>query len=251
FWIELSWRIDPDGRLGIRRWFESTRTPGQKLTVDEYYAHIFDHSVPGLPERAAAEGLAPLEFMRRYGAFEIAAQIGPLHERRIPPEELADVRVDPLGRVYTRAPAPATSNIVPTGSPEPDAEGRRPGPRASDRRPCPRRNRDRLFRGEGVGDRGHPSRRRGLQPSHGTVEGARRRRAADDGDRLARPQRRPVVHAAGSERPAVCLRGSRHAQDLVDGCGGPPKPGIRGAPRPGLGPALLAPGGADPQRRAG
>src|SRR5437588_508016 len=125
-WIELSWRIDPDGRLGIRRWFESTRTPGQKLTVDEYYAHIFDHSVPGLPERAAAEGLAPLEFMRRYGAFEIAAQIGPLHERRIPPEELADVRVDPLGRVYTRAPAPATSNIVPTGSPEPDAEGRRP-----------------------------------------------------------------------------------------------------------------------------
>ncbi|HEX9245506.1 MAG TPA: molybdopterin dinucleotide binding domain-containing protein [bacterium] len=126
FWIELSWRIDPDGRLGIRRWFESKRTPGQKLTVDEYYAHIFDHSVPGLPERAAGEDLTPLEFMRRYGAFEIAAQIGPLHERRIPPEELADVRVDPLGRVYTRAPAPATSNIVPTGSPEPDAEGRRP-----------------------------------------------------------------------------------------------------------------------------
>src|SRR5207244_9419818 len=56
------------GRLGIRRWFESKRTPGEKLTVDEYYAHIFDHSVPGLPERAAGEGLAPLEFMRRYSS---------------------------------------------------------------------------------------------------------------------------------------------------------------------------------------
>ena len=33
---------------------------------------MFAHSVPGLPERAAAEGLTPLEWMRRYGAFEIS-----------------------------------------------------------------------------------------------------------------------------------------------------------------------------------
>ena len=26
FWIDLSWRIDPDGSLGIRQWFESDRT---------------------------------------------------------------------------------------------------------------------------------------------------------------------------------------------------------------------------------
>jgi anaerobic selenocysteine-containing dehydrogenase len=126
FWIELSWRVDPDGRLGIRKFFESTRHPGQKLTVDEYYGYIFDHSVPGLPERAAAEGITPLEYMRRYGAFEVAAQIGPVHEQRVPAQELEDVRVDRFGRVYTRAAAPANPNIVPTGSPEPDAEGRRP-----------------------------------------------------------------------------------------------------------------------------
>ncbi|HKV45225.1 MAG TPA: molybdopterin-dependent oxidoreductase [bacterium] len=126
FWIELSWRVDPDGRLGIRKFFESKLRPGQKLTVDEYYGYIFDHSVPGLPERAAAEGITPLEYMRRYGAFEVAARIGPVHEQRVPAHELEDVRVDRFGRVYTRASAPATPNIVPTGSPDPDAEGRRP-----------------------------------------------------------------------------------------------------------------------------
>ena len=53
FWIELSWRIDPDGSLGIRKFFESKEHPGEKLTVDEYYSYIFANSVPGLPERAA------------------------------------------------------------------------------------------------------------------------------------------------------------------------------------------------------
>jgi anaerobic selenocysteine-containing dehydrogenase len=126
FWIELSWRIDPDGGLGIRRYFESRERPGEKLTVDEYYRYIFDHSVPGLPERAAAEGITPIEFMRRYGAFEISRQIGPLYEDRVPPEELEDIRIDASGRVFSNASDPHTPNIVPTGSPEPDPEGRRP-----------------------------------------------------------------------------------------------------------------------------
>ncbi|MGH3472674.1 MAG: molybdopterin-dependent oxidoreductase, partial [Nocardioidaceae bacterium] len=30
FWFDLSWRIDPDGSLGIRRYFESPYRPGQK-----------------------------------------------------------------------------------------------------------------------------------------------------------------------------------------------------------------------------
>jgi anaerobic selenocysteine-containing dehydrogenase len=72
FWIELSWRIDPDGSLGIRQYYESVARPGEKLTVDEYYGWMFEHSVPGLPERAAAEGLTPLAWMRRYGAFEVS-----------------------------------------------------------------------------------------------------------------------------------------------------------------------------------
>ena len=126
FWIELSWRIDPDGQLGIRKYFESQKSPGDKLGIDEYYGYIFEHSVPGLAERAQAEGLTPLEWMRRYGAFEVAKKIGAVHEQPVPPEELDDVNVDAFGRVYTRTPKPAAPNIVPMPSPAADADGRRP-----------------------------------------------------------------------------------------------------------------------------
>jgi anaerobic selenocysteine-containing dehydrogenase len=126
FWIDLSWRIDPDGALGIRRYHESKARPGERLSVDEYYGWIFEHSVPGLPERAAAEGLTPLEFMRRYGAFEIRKGVGPVHEAAVPGDELADTATDRFGRVYTATPKPAAVNLAPVGSPEADPEGRRP-----------------------------------------------------------------------------------------------------------------------------
>ena len=82
-WIELSWRIDPDGSLGIRRWFEAPDRPGEKLTVDDYYGWIFEHSVPGLPEAAAAEGLTPLAYMRKYGAFEIEQDVYGRHDEPV------------------------------------------------------------------------------------------------------------------------------------------------------------------------
>ena len=126
FWIELSWRIDPDGSLGIRRFFESKRHPGTRLPIEEYYAWIFEHSVPGLPERGRAEGLTPLQYMRRYGAFEVARNIGPLHEEEVPSDELKDARADAIGRVYTRASAPLAVNLVPLPTPLPDEDGRRP-----------------------------------------------------------------------------------------------------------------------------
>jgi anaerobic selenocysteine-containing dehydrogenase len=83
FWIELSWRIDPDGALGIRRWFESPYEPGRKLTVQEYYRWIFENAVPGLPAAAAAQGLSPLDYMRRYGAFLIETNVHGLQEREV------------------------------------------------------------------------------------------------------------------------------------------------------------------------
>ena len=55
FWIELSWRIDPDGALGIRKYFESPYRPGEKLRIAEFYRWIFENSVPGLPQAAAKE----------------------------------------------------------------------------------------------------------------------------------------------------------------------------------------------------
>ena len=125
FWIELTWRIDPDGSKGIRGFFESRDKPGEKLTVDEYYAWMFENSVPGLPEKAAREGLAPLEYMRRYGAFEIDAGVGAVYEERVPPGELADVRVDGTGRAFSRATAPPSNNVVPMPSVDGDEDGRR------------------------------------------------------------------------------------------------------------------------------
>ena len=125
FWIELSWRVDPDGKLGIRKYFESQKLPGTKLTLDEYYSYIFENSIPGLPERAAEEGLTPLAYMRKYGVFEIARKIGPLHQALVPPEELQDVSVSPEGRVFTRAPRANGPNVVPLPMPPDDDQGRR------------------------------------------------------------------------------------------------------------------------------
>jgi len=126
FWIDLSWRIDPDGSLGIRRYHESKQQPGSKLSVDEYYGWIFENSVPGLPERAAAEGLTPLAYMRRYGSFEVRKSVGPIYEDEVPATDLVDPAEDGFGRVYTGAPTPTNVNMVPMGAPEPDPTGRRP-----------------------------------------------------------------------------------------------------------------------------
>ncbi|RMG13726.1 MAG: formate dehydrogenase [Deltaproteobacteria bacterium] len=75
FWIDLSWRMDEDGSLGIRKHFESPYRKGEPISMDEYWGWIFEHSVPGLPEAANAEGLTPLEYMKRYGCFEVKKEV--------------------------------------------------------------------------------------------------------------------------------------------------------------------------------
>ncbi len=105
FWIELSWRIDPDGSLGIRKYFESPYRPGEKLSILEYYRWIFENSVPGLPEAAAREQLTPLAYMQKYGAFEIAQDQAPvfqLHERALKPADVESAQVDEQNGVIRR-----------------------------------------------------------------------------------------------------------------------------------------------------
>jgi anaerobic selenocysteine-containing dehydrogenase len=63
--------------------------------------------------------------MRRYGAFEVARGVGPLHEQQVPEAELLDARTDRFGRVYTAAPRAAPVNLAPQPTPPGDAEGRR------------------------------------------------------------------------------------------------------------------------------
>jgi anaerobic selenocysteine-containing dehydrogenase len=74
FWMNLSWRVDPDGKLGVRKFFESPYRPGQRVTVDEYYRWIFENSVPGLPAEARKVGLSPMDYMRRHGAFLVEGE---------------------------------------------------------------------------------------------------------------------------------------------------------------------------------
>ena len=82
FFYELSWRIDPDGELGVRKHFESPYRPGEKITIDEHYRWIFENSVPGLPEAAAQQGMTPLQYMRKYGAFQVSNNVYHLHEEK-------------------------------------------------------------------------------------------------------------------------------------------------------------------------
>ncbi|HWC77846.1 MAG TPA: molybdopterin dinucleotide binding domain-containing protein, partial [Blastocatellia bacterium] len=73
--------------------------PGQKITIDEYYRWIFENSVPGLPERAASEGISPLEYMRRHGAFAVKQNIYNQHEGRLTPAEMENSRVAESSRI--------------------------------------------------------------------------------------------------------------------------------------------------------
>jgi anaerobic selenocysteine-containing dehydrogenase len=102
FWIELSWRVDPDGALGIRKYFESPYRAGEKLTVDDFYRWIFEHSVPGLPAAAAAQGLAPLAYMRKYGAFLVEDQVYRSHEKQLSAADLDGATVDPAIGLVTK-----------------------------------------------------------------------------------------------------------------------------------------------------
>ncbi|MGH7331703.1 MAG: molybdopterin-dependent oxidoreductase, partial [Candidatus Rokuibacteriota bacterium] len=103
FWIALSWRIDPDGALGIRKYFESPYRPGQMLRVEEFYRWIFEHSVAGLPEAAHAEGLTPLEYMRKYGAFLVEDGVYRTHEQAVPARDLEGAVVDPITKVVAKS----------------------------------------------------------------------------------------------------------------------------------------------------
>ncbi len=126
FWIDLSWRIDPDGALGIRKFHESQIRPGEKLTVEEYYSYIFENSVPGLPEMAEKEEVTPLRYMQKHGAFEVTKKVGKRYEEVIPASELDDTATNEYGRIYTSTPKPQNPNIAPMGDPDPDEKGRRP-----------------------------------------------------------------------------------------------------------------------------
>jgi len=105
FWIELSWRIDPDGSMGIRKHFESPYRPGEKINIDEYYQFIFEKT-PGLPEKAAEEGMTPLNYMRKYGAFEVEKYSYEKHKKKVSLDQMDGASIDGKNGVITKNGAP-------------------------------------------------------------------------------------------------------------------------------------------------
>lgn len=98
FWIELSWRIDPDGDLGVRKHFLSPYREGEKINVDEYYRFIFENT-PGLPETAKKEGITALDYMRKYGAYEIESSAYNKHLIEVKPDIVSQSEIDDKSRV--------------------------------------------------------------------------------------------------------------------------------------------------------
>jgi anaerobic selenocysteine-containing dehydrogenase len=115
FWVALSWRIDPDGALGIRRFFESPYRPGEPITMDEYYGWMFENSVPGLPDAAAKEQLTPLQYMRKYGVFTVSeTSYSRAHERPLSDDELKGTTRSATGETVLRDRVPV--GVVVDGS---------------------------------------------------------------------------------------------------------------------------------------
>ncbi|MDL5363849.1 molybdopterin-dependent oxidoreductase [Halalkalicoccus sp. NIPERK01] len=105
FWLDLSWRIDEDGELGIRQYFESPYRGDEddkpvKMTIDEYYQYVFDHE-ENLVDAANEAGMEPLEYMKHHGAFEASTNDYKLHEEPLDPSilENEDVWVDEYGTI--------------------------------------------------------------------------------------------------------------------------------------------------------
>ncbi len=107
FWIDLSWRIDPDGSLGIRKWFESPERPGKPISIDEYYAKMFSEKIPGLTDAAAAVGQTPLEYMRDRSAFGVPTDPYEPYEKVVDSESLDGCIQDDSG-VYRKPGTPGT-----------------------------------------------------------------------------------------------------------------------------------------------
>jgi anaerobic selenocysteine-containing dehydrogenase len=102
FWIELSWRIDPDGALGIRKYFESPYRLGEKLRVEEFYRWIFENTVPGLPAAAEKQGLTPLAYMRKYGSFLIEDNVYRPQDTQLSSTDLEGATTDPVTKIVTK-----------------------------------------------------------------------------------------------------------------------------------------------------
>ena len=105
FWMDLSWKLDEDGELGIREYFESPYRDGEdgepaQMTVEEYYRYVFEHE-DNLVDLAEEQEMTPLEYMKHHGAFEASENDYALHAEPIDEAVLEEdaVWVDDYGTI--------------------------------------------------------------------------------------------------------------------------------------------------------
>ncbi len=83
FWINLAFSIDPDGSLGIRKYWESKKNPGKPVTIEEWYDAAFG-TLPNLRKVCEKLGVTPYEYMRDRGAWTEETNVYNVHERPLP-----------------------------------------------------------------------------------------------------------------------------------------------------------------------
>jgi hypothetical protein len=84
FWIELSWRIDPDGSLGIRRCSSRPTGPARSSRSTSTTSGSSRTPCRACPKRRLREGLTPLEYMRKYSAFKVVEDgVYRTHEQKL------------------------------------------------------------------------------------------------------------------------------------------------------------------------
>jgi len=110
-WNESAWFADyvlPMGHAGERHDLMSQEThaaqwiafrqPVRRVAMERLGKKVrFTYSVPGLPEAAAKEGLTPLEYMRKYAAFEVKREVYTPYENEVEIE--GEYEVGEEGRV--------------------------------------------------------------------------------------------------------------------------------------------------------
>ena len=98
FWIELSWRIDNEGDLGIRKHFISPYRKDKKINIDEYYQYIFEKT-KGLSDTAKKEGLSALEYMRKYGAYLVDPEVYVKNKSNLDNDEMVGTTIKNNGQI--------------------------------------------------------------------------------------------------------------------------------------------------------
>ncbi len=80
--------------------------PERKLESMSIIAGFLRTAFPGLPQAAASEGLTPLDYMQKYGAFLVENNVYELHRKVLKPEEMQGSTVDPVTQVVKKNGAP-------------------------------------------------------------------------------------------------------------------------------------------------